>query len=119
MQMPRPVGLVHAEDLHEEDAAVPGGGQPPQGALRRRRQGDSRQRRPELHAGGRDHQAAGQDGPGVLRGVSPVLPAQRHAGVVRHPGQDLQRHLAGGGGLRHPLLRQGLRHAVQGSADQL
>lgn len=105
--MPRPVGFLHAAHLLAQDAQLPRGGQPPQGALRRRRQGHRRQRRPQLHPRGGDHQAARQGGPRLLGGHPLLLLAQQHVGLVGHAGARVQRDLPGGGGMRHPVLRQG------------
>lgn len=43
VQMSRTVGVVHLENMLEENASFPGGGGPAIGALQRRLQGDGRQ----------------------------------------------------------------------------
>jgi hypothetical protein len=119
MQMSRSLGVMHPEDVLAQDAPLQGGGQPSEGALRRRGQGDRRQRRPELHAGGLVDKAPGQGGPGVLGGVAAFLPAEQHARLVRHPGPHLRRHLPRRGGLQHPVLRQRLHQPRRDRREEL
>ncbi|XP_063236263.1 uncharacterized protein LOC134538733 isoform X2 [Bacillus rossius redtenbacheri] len=119
VQVPRAVGLVHPADLLAQDAALPGRGQPPEGALRRRGQGDPGQRRPPLPDGGPHHQAARPRRPGVPGGLARLLPAEPQHGLAGHRGPPLQRHLARRRGLRPAVLRPRLRHAARRRARQL
>lgn len=117
--MPRPLRLLHPEDLLATDAALPRGRQPPKRALRWRCQSNRRQRRPQLHPRGGDHQTTGQDGPGLLRGLPLVLHPQRYPRLVWHAGARVQRYLAGGGGVQHFMLRSGPQERTQGGGAQL
>lgn len=107
VQVPRPVRLVHPENVPEKDAPVPRGREQAEGAFRRRRQGDRRQRRQKLHARRLDDQAAGQAGPGVFGEDARLLRQQQHDRVVRHAGPGVQRDLDRRGGLRHSVLQPG------------
>lgn len=119
MQVSRSLRIVHGSNMLAENATVPGRGEQAERVVRRRGQGDTEQRRAQLHHRGADHQAAGQIRSDLQRGLARLLQAKQKNGLAGYAGTTMQLHQSGSGWMRAPLLRQGIRHEGRQGEDQL
>lgn len=119
MQVSRSLRIVHGSNLLAENATVPGRREQAERVVRRRGQGDTEQRRAQLHHRGADHQAAGQIRSDLQRGLARLLQAEQKNGLAGYAGTTMQLHQSGSGWMRAPLLRQGIRHEGRQGEDQL
>ncbi|KAK1136218.1 hypothetical protein K0M31_000783 [Melipona bicolor] len=119
VQMPRTLGIVHGPYLLAENAGVPRRREQAERVVRRRGEGDTEQRRAQLHHGGADHQAAGQIRSDLQRGLAGLLQAEQKNRLAGHAGTTLQLHQPGSRRMRAALLRPWLRHQGRQGEDQL
>ena len=119
VQVSRAVGVVHAQDLLDEDAHFPGRRGPSEGELWRRRQGHHLQRRQDAASGRGDDQAPLQRRSGVLWRLAQLLQPEAEGGVARDQRSGVWPHLYGGGGLWSTVLQQGLHQGAGYSEGEL
>lgn len=105
VQMSRTVGVVHLENMLEENASFPGGGGPAVGALQRRLQGDGWQRRQDPDSCWAEHKTTGQAGPDLLRRLARFLPGESKNWLAGDAGTHVQQHSHGHQRLRPAVLR--------------
>lgn len=103
--MSRTVGLVHLENMLEENASFPRGGGPTVGALQRRLQGDGRQRRQDPDSCRAEHKTAGQAGPDLLWWLARFLPGESKNRLPGDTGPHMQQHSHGHQRLWPAVLR--------------